>query len=148
MNFLQFFFFFEKKHFCSWILKKIFSDPQEFFFLFSTEIDEFWLIFVLSIRERYILRLYIYRNRTLSDDDIFFFFFLNLLLHELFNTRVQLEILLAPVLVYGPFEIYTFFTRCYTLYATREHALRIHVEKRMDPSFVIPLDKSCATSHR
>lgn len=53
------------------------------------------------------------------------FFFLNLLspeLHELFNTKVQLEILLAPVLVYGSFEIYMFFmcvTRC------MQHALRI-----------------------
>lgn len=55
----------------------------------------------------------------------FFLFFLNLLspeLHELFNTKVQLEILLAPVLVYGSFEIYMFFTR-----VTRcmQHALRI-----------------------
>lgn len=50
---------------------------------------------------------------TLSDDESFFFLFFyypsNCTNLGLFNTKVQSRILLASV--YGPFEIYTFFTR-------------------------------------
>lgn len=47
---------------------------------------------------------------------VFFLFFKFIIprivrISDLFNTKVQSRILLASVSIYGPFEIYTFFTR-------------------------------------